>query len=159
MSSEDIEVSVCLITFNAANTIEDCLNSIMNQKYPRESYEVIVVDAGSTDETLRIIEEKFPYVKIFVEKGCTRGRARNLCIEKARGNFVAIVEADIVLPSCWLKKAVQLLRSNKKVALVGLSRKTPVKCAANHTLQKIILLYTRGPNRCLLRGDYFGRNL
>ena len=50
-------VSFIVPTLNSAATLRACLESIINQDYPAHCKEVIVADGGSTDATLRIIEE------------------------------------------------------------------------------------------------------
>jgi len=61
---------------------------------------LFIVDAGSKDETLKIAQESG--VEIFSEPRCTRGRARNICIQRAKSEIIAIVDSDVVIPPGWL---------------------------------------------------------
>ena len=85
----DPDISICVITYNAVRTIGRCLESIFDQDYPHGRMEVLVIDAGSSDETTKVAKE-FHGTRLIVEKGATRGRARNMCIREARAGIVAI---------------------------------------------------------------------
>ncbi|MGC8870971.1 MAG: glycosyltransferase, partial [Brevinematia bacterium] len=49
-------ISVCLPTYNNEKTIGRCLDTIFNQNYPKDKFEVIVVDGGSSDNTVQIVK-------------------------------------------------------------------------------------------------------
>src|SRR5680860_1583060 len=51
-------VSVVVPTRNRADTLRQCLNSLLDQDYPRKSFEIVVVDNGSTDDTPRVVMEE-----------------------------------------------------------------------------------------------------
>ena len=51
------KISYILGIYNADRTIEECINSILNQDYPKKSYEIIVIDGGSKDSTLKIVKK------------------------------------------------------------------------------------------------------
>ena len=55
-------ISIVIPAYNEEHFIEDCLNSVYQQDYPKELLEVIVVDGNSHDRTAEIIREKFPQV-------------------------------------------------------------------------------------------------
>lgn len=54
--SDKIEISIIMPTFNAERTLEKSLTSIVNQTLPRECIEILVIDGGSTDQTVKIAE-------------------------------------------------------------------------------------------------------
>ena len=76
-------LSIIIPVFNGSKYIRECLESINNLDYPRERYEIIVIDGGSTDNTPEIVKE-FTNVNIFYSKKGT-SHQRNVGIEKARG--------------------------------------------------------------------------
>lgn len=84
---------------NGELTIHQCLTSILNQTL--NSFEVIVIDNGSTDKTTQIIQS-FSSVKYFLEPRKGRSIARNRGIEIARGEYVAFVDCDVILERDWL---------------------------------------------------------
>jgi len=88
-------VSVIIPAFNAAADIRQTLNSVLAQTY--QAIEVIVVDDGSSDATAAIVEEfvtrdgRFQLVR---QRNAGVGAARNAAIRKARGKYVAPLDAD-----------------------------------------------------------------
>ena len=98
-------VSIVVPVYNSAHTIDRCLSSIMALQYPSEKLEVIVVDDGSSDETMDIVR-RHPTV-ITVQKG--HGgypSAMNAGIKMAQGNIIVIVDSDIYLTKDWLAKVL-----------------------------------------------------
>jgi glycosyltransferase involved in cell wall biosynthesis len=92
------KVSVIICAYNAQSTIEACLRSLLELRYP--SVEVVVVDDGSTDAT-REIAERFPFRVIHQEnKGLSI--ARNVGIDAATGEYVAFTDSDCVVDPDWL---------------------------------------------------------
>jgi glycosyltransferase involved in cell wall biosynthesis len=97
------ELSVIITTYNAAGTIERCLQSLRAQRTDRR-YEVIVVDSGQ-DGTARRVREGFPEGRLLsfaTRKYC--GEARNRGIPHARGRLVAFTDADCTVAEDWVKR-------------------------------------------------------
>lgn len=99
-------VSVVIPTFNRKELLEKCLNSIFNVDYPRFRFEVIVVDGGSTDGTMLMVQRKFPMVKFIVEKRKGRSLARNIGWKNAKGQIVAYTDDDCVVDQNWLRSLI-----------------------------------------------------
>jgi glycosyltransferase involved in cell wall biosynthesis len=101
-------VSFVIPTYNAEKTLKKCLESIFVQDYPKEKFEVLVIDGGSSDRTLDIARAYL--VKIFFnerryEDGKYGGKA--IGINAAKGDLVALVDSDNFLSSSvWLKNMV-----------------------------------------------------
>jgi GT2 family glycosyltransferase len=96
----NIQITAAVLTYNAAERIEACLQALMNQT--RRAEDVLVVDNGSTDETLAIVRREFPTVRIVAHPdntGCSGGRNRQL--EAAFHRYVLVVDDDAFLaPDC-----------------------------------------------------------
>lgn len=116
-------ISIVIPALNEADVIQRCLLSVNNLNYPKDLYEVIVVDNGSTDGTQNIALEcgalvfEFPDVKI--------GRLRNLGVEQAKGDIIAFVDADCLPPKNWLINALKVL-TDSNVGVVGGNIKCPM---------------------------------
>ena len=95
------EISVIVPAFNAARTIQPCLEAILNQKCA-SVYEVIVVDNNSTDQTFSIASS-YPSIKLIQEKRQGRANARNGGIRAARGKFLVFCDSDCVPQPNWLE--------------------------------------------------------
>jgi len=103
-------VSVVIPTYNRRELLSGAITSLLNQAYPEDRYEIIVVDNSSTDgteETVRSLQEKTQKVLQYYRKGNEGpGSARNLGIEKARGDVVAFTDSDCIADVNWLKNGV-----------------------------------------------------
>ncbi len=112
-------VTVFVTVKNSAGTIKKCIESLLQQDYP--SYEVVVVDAYSTDGTYEILKE-------FADKGKIKlkrlegyaGRALNWIIDNAKTEIIAVTDADCIAPKHWLKALITPLISDPEaVAAAG----------------------------------------
>lgn len=107
-------VSFCIATKNNEDTIEKCLNSVVNQNYPH--IEIIIIDGYSKDNTLNIAK-KYP-VKILYDSG-TYGSACQTGIENATGEIIALFDSDLIIPHRdWLKNAILFFNYNNRVSSV-----------------------------------------
>jgi len=91
-----IEVSILITTFNSCRFIRPCLDSIFAQG--SRDTEIIVVDNGSSDETVSLIKNNYPTVKLITNKenlGACKGR--NQAIEIAQSRWFLILDCDVVL--------------------------------------------------------------
>ncbi len=111
-------VSVCVPTYNGAAFIEEALHSILNQTY--QDFELLVVDDGSTDATLDIVQS-FPDPRIQVHRNPERlgiPANWNRCLELAGGEFVCLFHQDDVMLPENLECKVQLLSADETVGFV-----------------------------------------
>ena len=101
-------VSVIITTRNEERNIEKVLVSVKNQTY--KDIEIIVVDNDSMDKTVEIAKR---FTKRVYNKGPERSAQRNLGVEKARGRYVLIVDADMELTSGVVESCVEISVSIK----------------------------------------------
>lgn len=91
-----MKISIITVTYNSANTIEDTLKSVLNQDY--EDFEHIVIDGGSTDDTIRILKRYEPLYQgrlkwlSEIDKGIYDGM--NKGIDLASGDVIGILNGD-----------------------------------------------------------------
>ena len=105
-------VSVVISCYNYAEYIERCMQSVLGQSYA--NLEVIVVDDGSTDESLQVIRkvaETDPRILVISQENQGVAYSRNLGIEKSRGEMLLFVDADDQLLPDFVDKTVGRLRS------------------------------------------------
>jgi len=117
-------VSIIIPVFNAERYIDQCLSALLNLDYPKDKYEIIIVDNGSTDKTVEIVA-RYP-VKSFVLPKVTISQLRNFGGVQAKGDIFAFIDADCVAPSLWLKKSTEFLE-NEKIGAVGSWYQLPSK--------------------------------
>lgn len=95
-------ISVVIPAYNEEKYLPRCLTSLDGQTYPRQRFEVIVVDNASTDRTAEIAQEHGARVVREERKGV--GRARQSGAEAAQGEIIAGTDADIDAPPEWLER-------------------------------------------------------
>jgi GT2 family glycosyltransferase len=108
-----VEVSVIVPTYNGAEKIPKCLESLLNQETDVE-YEVIVMDDGSLDNTLDVVK-KYDKVRLFTQENAGPSAARNHGVSKAAGDIVLFIDDDCIAEPDWLEKMVEPFK-NKEIA-------------------------------------------
>lgn len=112
-------VSIIITTKNEEKNIECILKSIKKQSY--KNYEIILVDNNSSDKTISIAK-KFK-TRIF-NKGPERSTQRNFGVEKAAGEYVFILDADMALTKNVLKEAVSKFTKEKSIGAIIVPEKS-----------------------------------
>jgi glycosyltransferase involved in cell wall biosynthesis len=96
---------ITLITtvLNEGDNIRRLMDSLRAQT--RQPDEIVIVDGGSRDDTVKILREyeKVLPLRVEVEAGCNISRGRNLAIQAARGDIIAVTDAGVVLANDWLE--------------------------------------------------------
>lgn len=100
-------VSVVIPTRNRQELLKDAIESLFNQSYPKDRYEIIVIDNASTDGTdkmIHSIQSEAPCILKYDRKEDQGpGSARNLGITKARGRIIAFTDSDCFVDQNWIK--------------------------------------------------------
>lgn len=97
-------VSVVIPVCNAERTIAKTIDACLNQNYPKEKLEVIVVNDGSTDNTAQIVK-RYPVIYIFQEKGGP-AKARNSGWKNAKGEIICFTDADCIPSRNWVSSLI-----------------------------------------------------
>jgi glycosyltransferase involved in cell wall biosynthesis len=109
-------VSVIVPTYNRKELLKECLNSLLNQTYPKDNYEIIVVDDGSTDDTEKIVKELSDKAqcgfRYFKQENKGPAAARNLGIKKAREEVIAFTDDDCIANKGWLDNIMECFTNN-----------------------------------------------
>lgn len=103
-------LSVIIPTFNRAEILKECLEAIFKQDFPKQDYEVIVVDDGSKDETRELLVKfgaRHKNFKFYHQKNQGQGVARNLAVQHAQGNIVVLIGDDIIVKENFLSEHVR----------------------------------------------------
>jgi glycosyltransferase involved in cell wall biosynthesis len=116
--NEKSMVSVIIPSYNSEKTIEKCLSSLQKQNY-EGVFEVILVDS-SEDGTSAIVKNLFPNVNvIWLNKKTDPGTARNLGIEKAKGEILLFLDSDCYVQPDWMSKMVKTHQEQPDLSAVG----------------------------------------
>jgi glycosyltransferase involved in cell wall biosynthesis len=110
-----IKFSVVIPTYNRANIISKALESVFAQSYT--NYEIIVVDDGSTDSTQQILKQYAGSIKYYKQKNQGAASARNLGIEKSKGDYIAFLDSDDSWFPEKLKKVIDSIEIKPETGL------------------------------------------
>lgn len=110
-----MKYSFVIIAYNEEANIAACVNSVLSQQHLGQSYEVIVVDDGSKDETPKIVKKLAASNKkinlVSDGKNHGRGYSRYAGVKKSTGEYVIMVDADSLLPTDWLKTCLKHIKN------------------------------------------------
>ncbi len=143
-------ISVIVPAYNEEAYISQCLESLVSQDYPRDRYEIIVVDNDSKDTTKKIALN-FD-VKVIEKKSGPVGSVRNAGAKQAKGVLLAFIDADCVAPTDWLSRGSKLLLNEGHVYGGGYDLRT-----VPFWVEKAWLLENKEPPKDLVGGCIFIR--
>jgi GT2 family glycosyltransferase len=116
-------VSILIVNWNTCTFLQQCLqsiDSIVRNPDSTAAYETIVVDNASTDGSVRMVQERFPWVLMLENKhNAGFGRANNQALQLAKGDFLLLLNPDTVLQAGVVQNMVNYLHQNPTVGAVG----------------------------------------
>lgn len=116
-----MDLSVIVLTWNSERYIEKCIGSLVGSLNETDlDYEILVMDNGSTDRTVSLLEGVGMSERIFIQALSTNlGTTvpRNLALKKARGEFLCIMDSDVEVTSGLFPELRALLRGDERVGL------------------------------------------
>jgi glycosyltransferase involved in cell wall biosynthesis len=132
----ELRASVVIPALNAEDTIGDMLTALSAQAgIPRHSWEIIVVDNGSTDATREIVGQ-FERVTLLVERRRGPSAARDTGLRHAQGEIICHVDADAMPTRRWLISLLAPFENPSVVLAGGKSLSLPPKTAAQRYMAK-----------------------
>ena len=113
-----MKISIITVTFNSDKTLAYTLSSIFQQTY--KNIEHIIIDGGSTDQTLNILKKiKYKKKKLFVYKNTSIYEAINLGIKKSNGDYILILNSDDILENKnTIKKIVKIIKKKENNIII-----------------------------------------
>lgn len=103
-------VSVIITCYNYAEYVEEAINSVLNQT--QNPLEIIVINDGSTDDSLGVIEKYKDKIKIIDKKNEGVVVAKNQGLIEAKGEWIIFLDADDVIKSDYIEKTLKFARQN-----------------------------------------------
>lgn len=111
-------VSVIIVNWNAKDYIEQCIDSILSQTY--QNFEIILVDNASSDNSVKIVQQKYPQVKIIQNKeNLGFAEANNIGINNSSGSIIALFNPDAVAEKNWLQRLIDVITHSDDVGGVA----------------------------------------
>jgi glycosyltransferase involved in cell wall biosynthesis len=116
--------SIVIPALNEEHVICQCLSSIAGLEFPRQKFEVIVVDNGSSDRTFEIAESYrgAMNVTVLLRPKMNISGLRNAGAAVSSGEYLIFLDADMVVPTDWLQRAAMLFISSKAEIIGGFFR-------------------------------------
>ena len=126
LNNENIHFTVVIPARNEAGNIKACVDSILAQDYPLESFEIIVIDDFSEDDTAFIVKaigHDFPNVHLLKladyfkpgEMNSFKKKAIEKAVSQAKGQWIVTTDADCIVPKQWLTLYNAYILKNKPV--------------------------------------------
>ena len=144
-------VSVVIPTFNRKNSLNKTLQSLINQNYPQNKYEIIVCDDGSTDDTPALMKSTqngaSVEIKYFVQANSGPASARNLGIREAKGEIIGFIDDDCIAVPDWINSTLKHFGQPKIGGVQG-----PTLQISKIPLRKKVFNYARTAN--VTKQDY-----
>lgn len=113
-------ISIIIPAYNAEKYILETINSVINQTF--KDWELIIIDDGSTDKTANIVKEfceNDKRINYYYQKNSGVSVARNFGMSKAKGEYIAFLDADDIWLPEFLKYTVNFLNNNNDTGLVN----------------------------------------
>lgn len=108
-------ISVIVPVYNGSQHLGQCLDALITANHP--SYEIILVDDASTDQSLKIGQKKGVNV-IQLTRQSGPAIARNRGVQNAKGDIILFVDSDVVIQQCTLTRIVECFRNHPHIAAV-----------------------------------------
>ena len=161
-------ISIVLTTCNSESVVEKALKGVVGQDFPLNRVELIIVDDGSKDNTLKMVKEfaeryskLFYDVKVVVhDRNYGVSKARNDGIKMSRGRYILILDHDVVMPRDTLAKLLHYLESvdERVVAAIPLHNPTckDIISSWEYTIRRGRIWRTNAVTSCaLVRRELF----
>ena len=146
-------ISIVIPTYNRPDKLAECLESLTKLEYPRDSYEVIVVDDGSKMSLESVVENFNNQIEITLLKQPNAGpaTARNTGAKQAKGEFLAFTDDDCKPAPDWLNKIAACF-AKKPDCLIGgktinILSENPFSTASQELINYLYSYYNRDPEQ------------
>lgn len=118
-------LSIVILTYNSEKIIRPCLDAIIEECIDLD-YEILIIDNGSEDDTIKIINNSYPSC-LLIKNSQNLGvaKARNIGIRKSNGDYILIVDDDVIVHPYSISKLLQKLNLNKDVGIIAPQLENP----------------------------------
>jgi glycosyltransferase involved in cell wall biosynthesis len=143
------KVSIIVPCYNESKNIEKVLIALVNQSYPKDCYEIIVVDNNSTDGTYELA--KTYHVKVLIEERPSSYLARNLGIRNAQYEWLAFIDGDCIPDQRWIENLVRVAIGENCYFVAGQTK----YIASNDSLANRLLASRHTIEKCRMNVEKF----
>src|SRR5258708_3106417 len=111
-------ITVLITTYNYGGFIEETIDSVLGQEFPPDQVQIVVVDDGSTDDTAERLKKYGSRIEYFRKANGGQASALNLGIAKARGEILALLDADDLFLAGKLERGREEFERNPELGMV-----------------------------------------
>ena len=116
---DDVDLTVLVVSYNTRALLKDCLSSIY-QKTKGVEFEVMVVDNGSNDDSVRMIRREFPQVKLIEnQENLGFARANNQAIKQSRARYYLLFNPDTSFKATSPQRMIKFMDEHPEVGILG----------------------------------------
>ena len=143
-----VKITVGIPVKNSETTIAGCLKSVLNAELDKYDIEIIIVDGGSKDRTLEIVQRfledcDFEY-RLFYDESRGIAYARQMIVDDAGGQYIAWVDSDNTVSNDFFVKSLSVLEHFPDV---GATHPMLVPMGSNHLAERLQIYYLRARER------------
>jgi glycosyltransferase involved in cell wall biosynthesis len=158
LSNHTAKVSVIIPNYNYAQYLPECITSVLNQSY--EQIEIIVVDDGSTDNSMDILKQFGNSIKVISQKNRGQATARNVGIKASSGEWIALLDSDDVWLPHKIETQLNVLKEYPTWQFIGSKHTDTQNCDDNNVScfpvdLKYFLSNSMAPSSTLLHKNCF----
>lgn len=160
-----MDISFVIVSLNTGEYLRNCLESLITSLDQSLQFEIIVVDNGSSDSTIEMLNKNFPQINLIKnETNLGYTKAMNMGLEISQGNYLVQLNPDVIIYPETFQKILSYLNQNTDVGIC-----TPKVINSDGTLQKQchrsfarpwdVITYFLGLDRLFPNSRLFGRYL
>ena len=114
-----MDLSIVIVNYNVFDDVLECIGSI-NNNIKKLDYEIIVVDNNSANRDIEKLSDYFPGVKLILNSDNRGfGHANNIGVSKASGDYIVLVNPDIIFTDNSLEIMYEFINTNSNIGVVG----------------------------------------
>ncbi len=117
-AQKTIGITIGVVTHNSEKYVEACLTSLLNQTH--ENAEIVIYDNASTDDTLKLLSEKFPQIRVIEsDKNVGFARAHNEILRNTSSEFYACINIDTLFEQNFVSELVRAIQEKPSFGVAG----------------------------------------
>lgn len=113
------DVSIIIVNYNVKDALDNCIASIYKSNNTNLNLEIFVVDNNSIDSSQKLVREKYPNVKLIINReNIGFSKANNIALKHATGKYILILNPDTVLEEGTFQKLIDFIQSHPNTGAV-----------------------------------------
>ncbi len=112
-------VSIIIANLNGRGYLDKCLSSLLNLNYPNDALDIILVDNGSSDDSVEFVKNQYAQITVIQNKVNNYCMANNLGIKASKNRYITFINNDTYVDKNWLIELMKIIESDRKIGCVG----------------------------------------